>query len=369
MGPLSTKTLRLVAALLLLAALAGTLGACGDDAGGDAGAAENTTPATTARAGDQGWKRVVPGGDCQCADGSEFSFWVREASPEKVVLYLQDGGACFSAETCAPDSDLYTLSAEGPAGQGGIFDFADERNPFADHSVVYVPYCTGDVHIGNTSTEYAPGLTVRHKGYVNGTAALEHLAAAFPGATEVVVVGESAGSVAAPLYGGLVADELPDARVTVLAHGSGSYPDAPVFNKLIAAWGFSNSIPAWPESAGLDAERWSVPGLFIQSGRHDPDIVFGRLDYAYDETQESLYPLVGASAEDLMARIDANESRIEGAGIDLLSYIAPGDEHVVLADGPFYTEEVNGVKLVDWVTRMIEGKPVTDVHCTSCAAG
>jgi hypothetical protein len=369
MGPLSTKTLRLVALLLMLPALAGTLAACGDDDGGDAGAAESTVPATTGRAGDQGWKRVVPGGDCQCADGSEFSFWVREASPEKVVLYLQDGGACFSAETCAPDRDLYTVSAEGPAGQGGIFDFADERNPFADHSVVYVPYCTGDVHLGNTSTEYAPGLTVRHKGYLNGTAALEHLAGAFPSATEVVVVGESAGSVAAPLYGGLAADALPGAKVTVLAHGSGSYSEARLFNKPIAAWGVSNSIPAWAENAGLISERWSFPALFVQSGRHDPDIVFGRFDYAYDATQESWYRLVGGPAEDLLSRIDANESRIERAGVNLLSYVAPGDEHVVLADGPFYTEEVNGVKLVDWVTRLIEGKPLTDVRCTNCAAG
>jgi hypothetical protein len=31
--------------------------------------------------------------------------------------------------------------------------------------------------------------------------------------------------------------------------------------------------------------------------------------------------------------------------------------------------EVNGVTLVDWVTRLIEGEPVDDVHCTECAAG
>jgi Pectinacetylesterase len=127
-----------------------------------------------------GWERIVPGGDCQCSDGSEFSFWVREAAPEKVVFFLQDGGRCFSAETCAPDSGLYnTTVTEGP-DQDGVFDLADERNPFADYSLVFVPYCTGDVHLGNATTEYAPGLTIQHKGYVNGTAALDHLAATFP---------------------------------------------------------------------------------------------------------------------------------------------------------------------------------------------
>jgi Pectinacetylesterase len=90
-----------------------------------------------------------------------------------------------------------------------MFDLADKRNPFADYSIVYVPYCTVDVHIGNTTTKYALGLTVRHKGYVNGSAALDRLAAEFPDATNVAVTGESAGSVAAPLYAGLVSDRLP----------------------------------------------------------------------------------------------------------------------------------------------------------------
>jgi Pectinacetylesterase len=336
---------RLVAVLLLLAA-AGCGGA-------------TAPPATIEAPGDRAWERVVPGGDCRCSDGSEFSFWIREANPKKVLFYLQNGGACFSAETCARDSELYNIRVdEGPTGEGGIFDLADERNPFADYSVVFVPYCTGDVHLGNVTTTYAPGLTVHHKGYVNGTAALDRLVATFPRATDVVVVGESAGSIAAPLYAGLVSDRLPDATITALADGSGTYPDAPRVNEIIAAWN--------PRKA---AERWSFPGLFIQTGTHDPDIVFARHDYAYDEHQGTWYPRIGIRAGDLLARVDANETQIEDAGVKVFSYVAPGDEHVVLSDGLFYTETMNGEKLVDWVTRLIEGKPVDDVHCQKCRVG
>ena len=303
-----------------------------------------------------GWERIVPGGDCQCSDGSEFSFWAREANPQKVVLYLQDGGNCFSAETCAPDSGLYNTKVEEGPGGGGVFDFADERNPFADHSAVFVPYCTGDVHLGNTTTEYGPDLTIQHKGYVNGTAALDHLVATFPAATEVVVIGESAGSVAAPFYAGLASDRLPDARITVLANGSGSYPEAPEINRLfIDAWDLDSVVPAWPENADVTAEQWSVPRLFIQSGRHDPDIAFARVDYAYDERQAIWYPIVGLPVGDLLARLDANEAQIEAAGVRLHSYTAPGDDHRVLTDGPFYDEEVNGEALVDWVTEVDRG--------------
>jgi Pectinacetylesterase len=363
----TTSTRGLVARLLLLAALAATVAACG---GNDAttGAA-TTTRTTTAAAGDQGWRRVVPGGDCQCSDGSKFSYWIRKANPKKVVFYLQGGGACFSAKTCARGSELYRpnlRSDDGPTGQAGMFDLADKRNPFADYSIVYVPYCTGDVHLGNTTTKYAPGLTVRHKGYVNATAALDRMTATFPDATNVAVLGESAGSIAAPLYAALASDRLPKARITVLADGSGSYPDVPRFNKIIAAWGAGNALPNWAKSAGPNGKRWSFPGFFIQSRRHNPKIVFARHDHAYDEVQELWYPLVGVPAKDLLSLIDANEAQIENAGVNLLSYTAPGSDHAVLSDEPFYTEQVNGQRFVDWLTRLIERKPIADVHCRQC---
>ena len=48
-----------------------------------------------------GWEKVVPGGDCECADGSEFAFWERRADPTKVVLFLDGGGTCYDAKSCA----------------------------------------------------------------------------------------------------------------------------------------------------------------------------------------------------------------------------------------------------------------------------
>jgi hypothetical protein len=371
MGVLGANARGLVARLLVLAALAVAVAGCGgSDTTKSAAPAATQTPTTTTARGDQGWERVVPGGDCRCSDGSEFSFWVRKANPKKVVFYLEDGGACFSAETCARDSGVYQVRvSEGPTAEGGMFDLADERNPFADYSIVYVPYCTADVHMGDTTKKYAPGLTVQHKGYVNGSAALDHLAATFSGATDIVVIGESAGSVTAPLYAGFVSDRLPTARITALADSSGSYPDAPRFNEILAAWGTGEALPSWTESADRTSDRWSFPGFFIQSGRHDPRIVFARHDYAYDEHQVGWFPRVGVTAGDLLSRIDANEARIENAGVNLLNYIAPGDEHTALSEDQFYTETVNGEPLVDWVTRLIEGKPVDDVHCRECRVG
>jgi pectinacetylesterase len=327
------------------------------------GARGSTAEASSAS---DSWEWIVAGGDCQCADGSEFGFWVRQASPEKVMLYLEDGGACFSAETCDPDSGLYqTDTGRGPTAEQGIFDLVDDRNPFGEYSMVYVPYCTGDVHLGTTDNEYAPGVTVHHRGVANDTAALDHLADSFPDATDIVVVGESAGSIAAPLYGGIVADRYPDARIAVLADGSGSYPDLPEINGLLEAWGAADAIPAWPERTDGGAAL-SIPGLFVLSGHAHPDITFARLDYAYDEEQASRLAGLDVPVGDLRERIAANEAQIEQAGVNIATYLAPGDQHTMLSENEFYSNAVDGQRLVDWVAGLIAGEAVEDVRCTDC---
>ncbi len=316
------------------------------------------------------WEAVTAPSDCMCSDGSEFQFFVREGNPAKVVLFFEGGGACFSAETCGPESETYKRAINSPAGlTDGIFDTDEERNPFLGWSMVYVPYCTGDVHIGNATTDYGNGVVVEHKGYVNGNAALAELVQRFPDAMDLVVTGESAGSVPTPLYAGLAGDLLPAARITVLGDGSGAYPDSDGLNAGIGAlWGTPNAIPAWPENEGLTAGDWSFPGLYVQAGAHNPNIVFARHDYAFDEVQAFFSGLVGIDAAQLDTLIDGNETLIEDSGLELWSYIAPGGGHTVLSGAGFYSETVNGTALVDWVTALVNGEPVEDVHCEVCTA-
>jgi hypothetical protein len=202
---------------------------------------------------------------------------------------------------------------------------------------------------------------------VNASAALAALATEFPDAAEIVVTGESAGSVPTPLYAGLAHDRLPNAAITVLADGSGAYPDIPVINSVIgAAWGTEAAIPPWPENAGLTAATWSLPGLFVQAHKHAPEIVFGRHDYAFDKTQAFFGGLAGIPADNLVSLIDSNEVQIEAGGVDLRSYIAPGDSHTVLGKPDFYTETVEGVPFVDWVADLVRRTPQPDVHCATC---
>ena len=183
------------------------------------------------------------------------------------MFYLDGGGVCFDATSCAnantpstgeragPDYDP-NIEGENPASEGGMFDFARADNPFRDYSFIYVPLCTADSHLGNLTREYSPKLTVEHKGFVNSTAALNYLAEHYPNATQVVVVGKTAGSVAAPIYGGLIADLLPNAQITVFGAQSGAFPDDPDLNaKIDEVWGAFDNMPDW-EVNGVKLVDW-----------------------------------------------------------------------------------------------------------------
>jgi hypothetical protein len=319
------------------------------------------------------WAPFDAGPDAVCADGSAADFFEREADPERVVLYFEGGGGCWSEETCrfdGPDK-AYTSSSEWVADslpdRGGLFDFANPENPLADHSWVYVPYCTGDAHLGDVTREYGDDLVVEHRGAVNASTALDHLVDRYPDAQELVVAGISAGSVPTPLYAALAADRLPDARIVTLGDGSGSYPDDPVINGFLGTqWGVMNAVPDWPETADLGVRDWSVPDLYVYGGQHAPDVTFGRFDFAYDEAQVFYGALVGVAADDLVTLMDQIEADIEAQGVPLASYTAPGDDHTLLWRDLVYDIEVEGVRLIDWITDLVAGEPVEDVRCVDC---
>jgi hypothetical protein len=98
-----------------------------------------------------------------------FAFFERPTDLTKVMFYFEGGDACFSAETCEPINGTYSptinQTVDNLAERGGLFDATNEINPVADYSVVYVPNCTCDLHLGNATTEYSEALTIEHRGY------------------------------------------------------------------------------------------------------------------------------------------------------------------------------------------------------------
>ena len=167
------------------------------------------------------WQMVeIPG--TVCSDGSQYRFWYYDSpTSNNMVVSFEGGGACWDYPTCSGQAgDLGAAHPNGiptdyitqfePQYVSPIINGADPGIPFRPKNpivtngwdMVYVPYCTGDVHVGNRVVTYTdptgqnPPIVFRHNGYNNTVAILNFLHGRFPSINKLLVTGFSAGGVA-----------------------------------------------------------------------------------------------------------------------------------------------------------------------------
>ena len=128
---------------------------------------------------------------CSNAPGTDprYSFWFKQGSSDGLVVFFNGGGACWSDGTCDKPrlagsqanfsnnraESVYKselLPGDGPQAMDGIFAISDARNPVRDWSILFVSYCTADVHSGSNTALYHNSTTgkpfsIEHRGWDN----------------------------------------------------------------------------------------------------------------------------------------------------------------------------------------------------------
>jgi hypothetical protein len=176
----------------------------GADAGYDAG----PNPLAITGLQTETWTWVpIPGAICRDSSATGIGVSINPAS-DKLMIFLEGGGACYDVATCLEnpyeygptDFAGYFSGSGGPEGGSGIFNRTDPNNPVADWNMVYIPYCTGDVHAGNNDAGMVLGAGAQQfMGYVNVGLDLSHVLPTFPNVSEVLLTGASAGGFGAAL--------------------------------------------------------------------------------------------------------------------------------------------------------------------------
>lgn len=332
--------------------------------------------AGTAIAAENDWETIAPGGDTLCAAGTPFNFHVRQADPQKVMIFFNGGGACWSAATCdIAGQPSYRPFASAEAGNDprhydGAFALDNPANPFRDWSQIFVSYCTGDVHLGAAEVRYTrpdgSDFSIHHRGWANSMAALDYLFDRFSAPERLVVAGGSAGALSSPVFAALVARQYPHAEVIQFAGGGAGYRLPPP-TMLWQRWNVLAALPGWYNADDQTAETLTIPDLYRLAYRAAPELRLHQFDHAYDAVQEDFHRMLGQPLE-LLPALDANRAELQADIPSLRTYVAAGEFHTLLRYSEFYNRETAGVRAVDWVRDLIAGEDVADVHCGAPAA-
>jgi hypothetical protein len=356
----------------------------GSGSGGSTGSGVECTPEDTFDGkpleGDAGAWTWVDVPDALCRDGSPTGFGVRlNPDSDKLFIYFEGGGACFSALTCSLNLSSYgQASFSGFAnggGQGGIFDSENEANPLRDWNVVYIPYCTGDVHAGNAMDSDVPGLTApkgqSFVGYRNVGLYLERIVPTFRNVSKVLVTGSSAGGFGATYNFDRIAQAFcPTPAVLVDDSGpamSDEYLAPCLQTRWREVWGLNSTLPAGcPECTGPDGggivnyvtylgNRYADSRLGLLSSEEDSTI---RLFYGFGENEcaniDGAIPFAMSGDKFAEGLADLRENRLS-----LLpawgTYFVGGATHTFLGGAGYASTTVERVPLTEWIAAIVDG--------------
>lgn len=289
-------------------------------------------PAEPVRGAPNQWTWVdVP--ESRCADGSPTGFGVNLApSSDTVVLFLQGGGACWDGITClgpVPTSFYVTtgynrLAFDTDVARAAMLPMrrADPSNPFRGMHLVYVPYCTGDVHAGDRVNRYSfLGRTaeMHHVGYRNIGYFLPRITATFPRARRVIVMGDSAGGFGAALNMDRVQRAFPDARVDVLDDsGPPVQPDAARWRAWREAWNMQFPAGCVGCEAGITAVVQTLQTRYR-------DHRFGLISYTHDSI---ISTFMGMNAFQFWDALRGSTASLGSAWPSAHYFLIPGALHV-----------------------------------------
>ena len=327
----------------------------------------NGAPATAASsaADANGWVDIAPEGTT-CWDGSPWHFWYRGGNADKLAIWFEGGGACWTAAQCDSEGKptFQTKAAVGQPPLNGLFDRQRTNNPLRDFSVVLLPYCTGDVHIGRRTIDYrrADGTTFRfaHEGRRNTLAALEWLKSRGFDPRTLFVGGESSGAIAAAFWAAEAGNRWPAAQLVVLGDSAGGYRSLGA-NGVLRQWGVLDELPDLPAYA--DRDRVYFESFYIATAQAHPTARLAQVNFADDAVQRRFMTLLGTPVKQLTKPLtcNLNEVRIDAPGFR--SFIYPGTQHVMLRTDAMYSTRCEGQSLASWVDDLIAGKPLENRWC------
>jgi hypothetical protein len=317
----------------------------------------------------RGWNRIPGRPGTGCAFDSVYAFRVRPGLPDKVLILLNGGGACWRAQDCDPKGKpTYTMeadSANDASVRTGILDVANPANPVREFTMVFVPYCTGDMHLGTREVDYevkGPGgatrtFAVRHGGAANVESVLDWVYANVKSPRLIYVAGLSTGALASAVYASKIARHYPRARVVQLGDAAGAIRSE-MAPEILAGWGATDYLHDDPAFRSVDSADFTFERVYFWSGRAAPRVRYSQYNATEDLAQAAFLAQLGVKGMPVAKLLATNLEDLSDRLPWFRSFTAPGKTHTILRSNNFYTLTVGGVAFRDWLTGILDGDPV-----------
>ncbi|MDO5658423.1 MAG: pectin acetylesterase-family hydrolase [Paracoccus sp. (in: a-proteobacteria)] len=166
------------------------------------------------------WYGIYPEG-ARSALGEPYHGIFRRGSSNNVMVLFNGGGAAVDAQTASgPDRAFNTDTGGDVLARLGLGS-DDAANPFADWTVINLPYTTGDFHIGagDFTFQNADGETetLHHNGFLNFDLVMAEIMPHLPAPERLLISGYSAGGFAAALMADHVMGYFPETSDVTVA--------------------------------------------------------------------------------------------------------------------------------------------------------
>ncbi len=330
------------------------------------------------------WIKVEPPG-VTCGDGSPYKMFVNYSNQsDNLVVVFEPGGACWDYDSCAGRNGI-----RGAANPNGIPDDHweiapfispflsrfDDTNPSRTWNMVYVPYCTGDVHTGLATVTYPgggadPDLTFRHQGHAVVQEVVRWIDASFTHVPKMLATGCSAGGVGSLANYKFLREGVRAIEKGYLLNDSGPiFPSSgysqPLHSMIRAAWSLDALQPLLPPNFTFDdmgtintAVADAFPGDRIATTFFRRDMNFSL--YSYERfygfpPKEEILRMWDADTQLLTAQYDTRDN---------LDYFIPyyrdiNDSHctTVLNFAGSDIQE-RDMTLAQWVNDFVDDRPI-----------
>jgi hypothetical protein len=309
-----------------------------------------------------------------CIVGSQYSVFTKAKDPDKVLIFLQGGGACWNDfYNCNPLAEAQAPPPPPVGIWGDTFDPGTGaiENPLKDFSIVYLPYCDGSVFTGDNDVfdpKYPAAVAEQtklpvelfppfrfHRGLQNLTAGIDIAKDEFPHARKIVVAGSSAGGVGAASFAPFLA-----------RFAYGNFQDVAVFNDagpnainlldiagLLARqadWRFDQFYPAScdecdPLGQGTGIVKWRLENdRTIRESFYSTDGDTTNRFFVRVPTQELYRQLIVTEHGEINAQYPRRYKRFIQSG---------STSHTALQTPLYYIGTANGVPLYRWTEDFV----------------